>query len=138
MIVAKTAFSAAPASFDATGHMPPSCGILGASRAGLHVDDAAGTIRCARPASKSRPPVGPGCLGRFAASARAGADRRSGMTDETTSPNADDEHREPGEITNPEDLPKQIDVESDGDVTRIDIADDAETRPGEPGPRAEG
>ena len=26
-------------------------------------------------------------------------------------------------------------VESDGDVTRIDIADDAETRPGEPGPR---
>lgn len=60
------------------------------------------------------------------------------MTDETTNPNADDEHREPGEITNPEDLPQQIEVESDGDITRIDIADDAETRPGEPGPRADG
>jgi hypothetical protein len=55
------------------------------------------------------------------------------MTDETTP--RDDERRDPGEITNPEDLPQQIEVESDGDVTRIDIADDAETRPGEPGPR---
>jgi len=59
------------------------------------------------------------------------------MTDDQ--PKRDDEAdgRDASEIPNPEDLPTQIDVETDGDVTRIDIADDAITRPGEPGPRAD-
>ncbi len=57
------------------------------------------------------------------------------MTDERSQREGAD-GRDAGEIRNPEDLPQQIEVETDGRVTRIDISDDAETRPGEPGPRA--
>jgi hypothetical protein len=38
-----------------------------------------------------------------------------------------------GEIVNPEDLPAQIEVTERDGVTRIDIADDATIRPGDPG-----
>ena len=41
---------------------------------------------------------------------------------------------EAGEIVNPEDLRPQIEVTERDGVTRIDIAEDAETRPGEPDP----
>lgn len=37
------------------------------------------------------------------------------------------------EIVNPEDLPAQIEVTEHDGVNRIDIADDAATRPGDPG-----
>ncbi|MRG60161.1 hypothetical protein GE115_09810 [Agromyces sp. CFH 90414] len=37
-----------------------------------------------------------------------------------------------GEIENPEDLPSQVEVTEHDGVTRIDIADDATTRPGDP------
>lgn len=36
-----------------------------------------------------------------------------------------------GEVTSPEDLPTQVEVSEHDGVTRIDIADDADTRPGE-------
>lgn len=36
-----------------------------------------------------------------------------------------------GEIVNPEDLPTRIEVSEHDGVTRIDIADDADIRPGE-------
>ena len=36
-----------------------------------------------------------------------------------------------GEVVSPEDLPAQVEVSEHDGVTRIDIADDAETRPGE-------
>ncbi len=36
-----------------------------------------------------------------------------------------------GEVTSPEDLPPQVEVSEHDGVTRIDIADDADTRPGE-------
>ena len=45
---------------------------------------------------------------------------------------ADDERV--GEIVDPADLPPQIEVSERDGVTRIDIAEDAETRPGEPDP----
>ena len=35
-----------------------------------------------------------------------------------------------GEVVSPEDLPAQVEVSEQDGVTRIDIADDAETRPG--------
>ena len=38
-----------------------------------------------------------------------------------------------GEIVNPEDLPAQIEFTEQAGVTRIDIAEDATTRPGDPG-----
>lgn len=38
------------------------------------------------------------------------------------------------EIVNPEDLPAQIEVTEHDGVTRIDIAEDAVTRPGDPEP----
>ncbi|MET4158233.1 hypothetical protein [Agromyces sp. PvR057] len=37
------------------------------------------------------------------------------------------------EIVNPEDLPAQIEVTEHDGVNRIDIADDASIRPGDPG-----
>jgi hypothetical protein len=37
------------------------------------------------------------------------------------------------EIVNPEDLPAQIELTEHDGVTRIDIAEDATTRPGDPG-----
>jgi len=40
-----------------------------------------------------------------------------------------------GEIVNPEDLPSQIEVTDHDGVTRVDIAEGATVRPGEPGPR---
>jgi len=36
-----------------------------------------------------------------------------------------------GEVVSPEDLPAQVEVSEHDGVTRVDIADDAETRPGE-------
>jgi hypothetical protein len=47
---------------------------------------------------------------------------------------------EPGddEIVNPEDLPAQIEVTERDGVTRIDIADDAEARPGDADPVGDG
>ena len=36
-----------------------------------------------------------------------------------------------GEVTSPEDLPTQVEVSEHDGVTRIDIADDADRRPGE-------
>lgn len=36
-------------------------------------------------------------------------------------------------IVNPEDLPAQIEVTEHDGTTRVDIAEDAATRPGEPG-----
>ena len=39
-----------------------------------------------------------------------------------------------GAIVNPADLPSQVEVSEHDGVTRIDISDDAETRPGEPDP----
>ena len=36
-----------------------------------------------------------------------------------------------GEIVNPEELPAQVEVSEHDGVTRIDIAEHAETRPGE-------
>ncbi|MFF2369113.1 hypothetical protein [Agromyces sp. NPDC058110] len=41
-------------------------------------------------------------------------------------------HTESSEIVNPEDLPSQIEVTESNGVTRIDIADDSETRSGDP------
>ena len=41
---------------------------------------------------------------------------------------------EVGEIVDPADLPPQVEVSEHDGITRIDIADDAETRPGEPDP----
>jgi hypothetical protein len=38
-----------------------------------------------------------------------------------------------GEIVNPEDLPAQIELTEHDGVTRLDIAEDATTRPGDPG-----
>ena len=38
-----------------------------------------------------------------------------------------------GEIVSPEDLPAQIESTERAGVTRIDIAEDATTRPGDPG-----
>ncbi|MDR6905777.1 hypothetical protein J2X63_001463 [Agromyces sp. 3263] len=46
-----------------------------------------------------------------------------------------------GEVVSPEDLPAQVEVSEHEGVTRIDIANDAETRPGpvdEPGSREAG
>ena len=40
-------------------------------------------------------------------------------------------------IVNPEDLPSQIEVTERDGVTRVDIADDAETRPGDIEPLAD-
>lgn len=45
---------------------------------------------------------------------------------------ADPPEGEAGEVVNPEDLRPQIEVTERDGVTRIDIAEDAETRPGEP------
>ena len=42
-----------------------------------------------------------------------------------------------GEIENPEDLPPQVEVTEQDGVTRIDIAEDATTRPGDSDPRQE-
>ena len=41
---------------------------------------------------------------------------------------------EAGEIVDPADLPPQVEVSEHDGITRIDIPDDAETRPGEPDP----
>lgn len=41
---------------------------------------------------------------------------------------------EAGEIESPEDLPSQVDVTEHDGVTRIDIAEDATIRPGDPAP----
>ena len=54
------------------------------------------------------------------------------MSDRTDRP-----HDEAGEIVNPEDLPPQVEVTERDGVTRIDIADDATPRPGEPDPPGE-
>jgi hypothetical protein len=43
-----------------------------------------------------------------------------------------DSSGESGEIENPEDLPSQVHVTERDGVTRIDIAEDATTRPGDP------
>ena len=42
---------------------------------------------------------------------------------------------EAGEIENPEDLPSQVEVTEHDGVTRIEIAEDATTRPGDSDPR---
>lgn len=58
--------------------------------------------------------------------------RPTRMSDRTDRP-----HDQAGEIVNPEDLPPQVEVTERDGVTRIDIADDATTRPGEPDPPGE-
>ncbi|MFE6253957.1 hypothetical protein [Agromyces sp. NPDC057865] len=45
-----------------------------------------------------------------------------------------DRDDEVGEIVDPADLPAQVEVSEHDGVTRIDIAEDAQTRPGEPDP----
>ena len=45
-----------------------------------------------------------------------------------------DPSAEGGEIVNPEDLPSQVEVTEHDGVTRIEIADDATTRPGDADP----
>jgi hypothetical protein len=52
-----------------------------------------------------------------------------------------DDRRDPsdesGEIVNPEDLPPQVEVTEHDGVTRIEIAEDATTRPGDSDPAGE-
>ena len=50
------------------------------------------------------------------------------MSDRTDRPDG-------AEIENPEDLPSQVEVSEHDGVTRIDIAEDAITRPGDSDPR---
>ncbi|QEO13979.1 hypothetical protein FLP10_05735 [Agromyces intestinalis] len=55
------------------------------------------------------------------------------MSDPELTPSHPDRGAE--EIVNPEDLPSQVDVTEHDGVTRVDIADDAQTRPGAAEPR---
>jgi hypothetical protein len=48
-----------------------------------------------------------------------------------------DRSDESGEIVNPEDLPSQVEVTEHDGVTRIEIAEDATTRPGDSDPAGE-
>ncbi len=48
-----------------------------------------------------------------------------------------DRSGETGEIVNPEDLPSQVEVTERDGVTRIEIAEDATTRPGDSDPPGE-
>ena len=50
---------------------------------------------------------------------------------ELSSAHGDADADEAAEIVNPEDLPTRIEVSDHDGVTRIDIADDADIRPGE-------
>ncbi len=53
------------------------------------------------------------------------------MSDPEITPSEPEGGPDDAEIVNPEDIPPQIEVTERDGVARIDIADDAETRPGE-------
>jgi hypothetical protein len=56
------------------------------------------------------------------------------MSDPEITPSEPEGGPDAAEIVNPEDIPPQIEVTEHDGVSRIDIPDDAETRPGESDP----
>ena len=56
------------------------------------------------------------------------------MSDPEITPSEPEGGPDAAEIVNPEDIPSQVEVTEHDGVSRIDIPDDAETRPGESDP----